>query len=642
MNKNTFLSLIVLALFLGACNSANKLVKKGNKRFNRGEYAFAIEHYQQALGKGADKAMVNAQIAESYRLANNIHDAAPYYSKALQAGNNVDSVLFQHAFALKAEGKYAAAAEQLNAYIARGGNQANIARAREEVKNLKEIERIMAKETPYEVKNLDMLNTNAAEFSPLYVGNQMYFTSNRGEGKIYAATGTGFTNLYTYKFDGSEEFSGAVVAMDGRINTPNKHEASATISKDGKTMVFARGNDGRKKGDQDVNLFISYYKNGEWSEPEMMSISDPKAWDSSPAFSADGASLYFSSNREGGYGGNDIYRATKDTRGRWTKVVNMGDKINSRGNEVFPYVSDDGKLYFSSDGHPGLGGLDLFEATREKGVITVVNLGVPVNSRWDDFGISFRTPMEGFFSSNREGGKGDDDIYYFKNVKGDIKNINYILAGIAVERDDSGKENVLSQARVKLLDSDGKLLGEQVTTTDGRFNFELENARNYTLVGEKQDYFTRRDPFTTFGKSIPQEQLKADTTITLSHVLNMNKIVVDKAIVMENIYYDLDKADIRPDAAIELDKLVEILQDNPNISIELGSHTDVRGADDYNMKLSQRRAESAVNYIISRGISRDRIRAKGYGETELVIPNAQTEDEHQTNRRTEFKVINIR
>lgn len=642
MNYSSLIKLFVIALIVGGCASASRYVKKGNKKFEKGEYAFAIEHYMKALSKGADPAAINTQIAESYRLSNRLHEATPFYAKALQAKTTKDEPHFYYGLALKAVGKYQQAAAQLEEYSETGSNADLVSRAKEEVKNLQKVREILEKEQEYVVENFESINTSAADFSPVLLNQEIIFSSSRGEGKVYAATGGGFTNLYRYKFDGLTPMSGAVLNLEGKINNPNINEATATITKDGKTMVFARGNSGSKKGAKDVNLFITHFRGGQWTEPEMLKISDINAWDSSPAFSADGKSLYFSSNREGGYGGSDIYRATKDANGRWTKVVNMGEEINTKGNEVFPYVTDDGKLYFSSDGHPSLGGLDLFEATREKGVITIVNLGPPMNSRWDDFGITFKSPLEGYFSSNREGGKGDDDIYYFKNIKSTLKNIEFVVNGVVIEKAEDGTEKVLPNARVRLLDNSGKVVAEERASEEGKFSFPLQSNQNYTFIAEKPSYFTKREGFTTYGKSIPQEQLKSDTVITLQHTIALDKIEVEKTIVVDNIYYDFNKADIRPDAAEELDKIVQLLDDNPNIEIELGSHTDSRGKDDFNMNLSQRRAESAVAYIVSKGISPERINAKGYGETRPLIENAETEEEHQKNRRTEFKVVRVK
>jgi outer membrane protein OmpA-like peptidoglycan-associated protein len=381
----------------------------------------------------------------------------------------------------------------------------------------------------------------------------------------------------------------------------------------------------------------------------MLRINDPDSWDSTPALSADGRTLYFASNREGGFGGTDLYSATRDGRGRWGNVRNLGPKINSHGNEMFPYSAIDGSLYFSSDGHPGFGGLDLFRAERREGQIEVENMGSPINSNDDDFGLFLFSPTKGFFTSNREGGEGDDDIYTFVNNDPDLKIVNYFLSGTTVTADDEGNETILANTAVKLFDKEDNLIAEEVTGREGTFIFRVYTEEDYYVLAEKPDYLTTRLVFSTVGKSIPKDSLtKLITNTQFTIKIPLDKIVIDKAIVMENIYYDLDEDYIRPDAAIELDKLVAILKDNPEIKIELSSHTDSRQTADYNMDLSNRRAQSATNYIIEAGIDSDRITAKGYGESQLIISDEQInrlptieeqEAAHQVNRRTEFKIL---
>jgi outer membrane protein OmpA-like peptidoglycan-associated protein len=319
----------------------------------------------------------------------------------------------------------------------------------------------------------------------------------------------------------------------------------------------------------------------------------------------------------------------------------MGSSINTPGNEIFPYVSDDGRLFFSSDGHPGLGGLDLFVATRSAGEVAVRNMGIPLNSTADDFGIIFKSSVAGYFSSNREGGVGDDDIYYFEDKKPGYKIVNYYLAGKTVTRG-GGQETALGNTKIRIMEGD-KQISETTTGPDGTFKIKVKESQNYTLIAEKPEYLIRREFFSMSGKSIPQEQLvKPVTDTTYNITIPLEKPELNKVFVVENIYYDLDKDNIRPDAAEELDKLVDFLRDNKNISVELGSHTDARATDVYNQDLSQRRAESAVRYLIENGIEKTRIIAKGYGETQLIEKDAQSEEEHQRNRRTEIKITGIR
>lgn len=637
-------SLILIAGFsISSLSAQDKMTKKADKLFkSKGEYESAIQEYKKLLGKDGVKASyVNAQIAESYRLSNRVAQAAPFYKAAIDAGIKVDSIKFQYPFALKATGDYKAASDAFSAYLAAGGRPKNMERAGKEIENLKSAEKIASTRTRIEVSNLEALNTSAAEFSPFVQEKELIFSSSRGS-TIYKPTGTPFTSLYKYKLDGSGPES--VSELASNINTVNMHEASATISKDGKTLVFARSNDGSRKGPREVGLFISKYLDGKWSDPQPMPFSDPENWFGSPAFAPDGKTLYFSSNKRGGKGGLDLYRSSLDANGQWGKVTNLGEAINTAGDEVFPYVAEDGKLFFSSDGHAGIGGLDIFEADKDKdGNVAVRNMGVPMNSRWDDFGLAFKTPADGYFSSNREGGKGDDDIYYFRDAKNDPRIVKFNLEGVVFSKDDKGKEEILASTHVVLLDAQNKQLAETQTDENGMFVFNLEPSKNYTLLSDKKDFFTKRDPISTVGKSPDPETLfEKETVINMTHKMVLEKIKLEKTFVIDNIYYDLNKADIRPDAAIELDKIVETLNDNPTITIELSSHTDSRGDDKLNAKLSQARAESARAYIVSKGIVADRITAKGYGKTKPIIIDAATEEDFQKNRRTEFKVTKIK
>ncbi len=636
MNKLSFLLLLISSALICSCSA----LKQGIKKYELGQYDVAINHFDRAIGKDGTAPRANFLAGQSYRMSNRIEKAAPYYQRALEQGITDEDALFYYAFALKANGQYEQARAQLESYLETGRNQYYINWARKEIRNLRYISDLLAKESFYQVKAVDEINTAAAEYAPTYNNKQIYFTSNRDGGKIYKATGTAFTDIYRADMDGTRILPGTEEMLDELINTDDVNEGSVTFSSDGTLMIFARGNSGRKKGTREVNLYMTRYRAGSWSQPELLNINDPNSWDSTPAFSRDGRTLYFASNRPGGYGSIDLYSATMDANGRFRNVKNMGKDINTEGDEMFPWVSSDGKLYFASSGHPSLGGLDLFVAVRKEGLINVENLGVPMNSPKDDFGLSYVTRTRGYFSSNRDGGKGDDDVYAFIDDSPDQKIVNYYLTGITVTVNDSTNEEViLPDTFIELLDQDNNLIARNTTEGDGKFLFKVEPERSYFLTGTKAQYFTAREAFNTLGKTVSKDTLtEPETDVFFDIKLTLDQIVLDKAIVLDNIYYDLDKANIRADAAAELNKLVRILADNPEIKIELSSHTDSRAPDDYNLSLSQRRADSAVAYIVSQGIEKNRIRARGYGETQLRIADAQTEEEHQVNRRTEFKV----
>ena len=635
-----------LILLLGLSAASCNLEKKAFKSFEVAEYQYVISLYEKVLKKDPEDAEANYFIAESYRLSNRLHQALPYYEKAIANGMENDSIGLFYAFALKVQGNYDEAEKQLDKFLKESENEKYLARAEEEFNNLDFLEELKTKKNYFKVKNLEAVNSGAAEYSPVYNDGKLFFTSSRGDNKIYLGSGTPFTNIYSADTRGARVKSESIRALNEVINSPITNEGSVTFSPDGKTMVFAKGNSGKRKGTAEVNLYITRNRNGVWTEPRMLNINNPGYWDSSPAFSRNGKTLYFASNRPGGYGGTEIYSARQNARGRFFKVKNLGPEINTSGNEMFPYISDDGHMYFSSDGHPGFGALDLFVARRVNGQITLENLGEPVNSNADDFGIHLFKADRGFFTSNREGGKGDDDIYTFVNEDPDLKVVNYFLEGVTMTPGNDGNLSILPNVRVELRDYKGEVLDETTTRDDGKFLFRVYEHEHYNLIGEKvggnDQYLVTREQFTTVGKAVDRTTLtKLVTDIKFDTLLVLEKIEKDKIFVLDNIYYDLDKSDIREDAAIELDKLVVILNDNPELKIELSSHTDDRQTDAYNMNLSDRRAKSAVKYIISQGVSGDRLVGKGYGESKLLIPNAKTEEEHQVNRRTEFKILEI-
>lgn len=639
---------VIIMVALAACSAE----KKATKAFRLGKYQTTIDLVKEALEKDPDNGQANYLVAESYRLSNRLKEAEPYYAKAGGRGINPDSVKFYYGQALEVNGKYAQARKVWEQVEAEARSEKLKDRARDEIAGLEYLEKLGQKENYYRVKNLELVNSPAAEYSPVHLNDELYFTSSRGDGKVYEATGTPFTDIYKVTSRGAIVDLATLAPLPEGINNENINDGCITFTPDGKIMVFAKGNSGKRRGSSDVDLYMSRFRNGAWSEPVPLNINDPEAWDSSPAFSQDGRTLYFASNRKGrgrnmvGYGGTDLYSASMDSRGRFSRIRNLGPEINTPGNELFPYIADNAKLYFASDGHPGYGGLDLFVVERENGKTVIENLGQPVNSTGDDFGIFLFKADRGFFTSNREGGKGDDDIYTFVNEDPNLKVVNYYLQGITYTPDSTGLK-VLPNTRVSLLDGEGQLMQDYVTGTDGKFFFRVYENEDYELVGETDGYLVKRQSYTTRGKGVDPKTLnQLVTNITLDTTIVLDKMELNKVFVLENIYYDLDSANIRPDAAKELDKLVQILIDNPEIRIELSSHTDSIASVEYNLNLSQRRAQSAVNYMIQRGISPDRMVAKGYGELRPIARNTNPDgtdnpEGRQRNRRTEFKILEI-
>ncbi len=642
MNKVIYGSVLALALIVFSCApKATKYLNKGKQDFEEAEYQFAIENFQTALSKGGPSNDCNYYIAEAYRRSNRIHESEQYYKKAIDGGTTEEDAYFYHAMAMKSNGNYEGASSQFKHYINVGTNFDLINKAKTELNNLKAINDIIAKKSYYKVYNIDKLNTEEAEYSPFYYNDKLYFTSSRGADKMHAATNTGFTDIYEYIFDGTDKFSGQARRLPNEINSVDAHDASCVFTDNGKTIIFSRGNNGSKKGPKDVQIYMAKLgPDGKWGEAASIeSINDVNAWNSCPSLSRDGKTLYFSSNRENGYGGADLYKSELGPDGKWGTPVNMGAPINTKGSEWFPYVGPDGTFYFSSDGHPTLGSMDLFRVKTEDGKAVVENLGTPLNTSYDDFALFYKDSTVGFFTSNRPGGKGDDDIYEFLD-ESKIKFAYYFLDLTSLFQQNDTTETLLENTLVKIVDPQGDTIATVSTDSVGKHKQKLEPA-TYTLVASKNGYLTDKKSVTV--EKVPAEKLKAgdNELVTSVKVVLQKKEITEGEFVVQNIYYDYDQADIRPDAALELDKLVEFLKLNPDIKIELGSHTDERGGDKYNQALSQRRAQSAVDYIVSKGIPKGNITAKGYGEYKLKIKNAKTEEEHQTNRRTTFRITAV-
>ena len=611
--------------------------KTALKDFNNAEYFDAANKFEKSLKDGDAKN--SFLLAESLRKSNRIWQAGDFYSNAINYGIKNEIAYYYLVLSLKANNKYDEADSVISNYLLNAKDQSVIKLINKEsiyINNL----RNYPDTSYYRVKNLTAINTKYAEYSPSFSNDKLFFVSNRKSEKIYKGTGTPFTDLYEVKTRGANVDINSLKKLEDNINQEKVNEGSITFSSDGTYMIFAKGNNGKSSGRNNVDLYWSRFRRGGWTNPRLLNVNTSRSWDSTPYLSKDGKTLYFASNRSKGYGGTDIYKANVNRRGRWINIQNLGPEINTPGNELFPSVTEDGRLYFSSDNHEGFGGLDIFVASRRGGKITIKNPGKPLNSSGDDFGVNPYNPTRGFFTSNRDGGSGDDDIYTFVNNDPNLKIVNYTLKGTTLTpKNDNMDLSILGNSIVKLVDTNGQIIDETFTDENGTFAFTVYGDENYVLIGEKENYFSTRGEFTTIGKELDKSKLKDFiTNVEFEKNLILDRIVVNKSIVLDNIYYDLDKADIREDAALELDKLVVILRDNPNISIELSSHTDDRASVEYNQDLSQRRAESAVYYILSKGITKNRIIAKGYGESQLIIANAKSEEEHQINRRTEFKV----
>ncbi len=676
------LRLIQAAVFLCFCGcflSCSTPFKKGKKSFDLAEYSKSIKYFEEAQKKGGNKAEINTYIAEAYRKSNRLQEAEPFYKAALDAGSSDDDVRFYYALALKANGQYEEAKKRLELYAQSGGSTDHIRRAKDELESFEKIKKILETKTYYEVEACSGLNTEEAEFAPVLYNGQLLFTSTRKSG-TYLGTGGAFSGIYAFDFTDKEDCRGDARLFEPNLTMSDVNEGTPAFAHDGSFVIFARSGTGEKGDTDEVQLYISRKTEDGWSEAEIipypvnvsenlyeisgldeMKGSRGEYWSSTPTITPDGRRMYFASNRPGGQGGLDIWRAEVGTGGRLYNVRNAGAAVNTPGNEMFPYVTNDGRLFFASDGHPGIGSLDLFVAERRDGKTTIKNLGVPMNSKGDDFALVFDTDSTGYFSSNREGGKGNDDIYKFRDVTPDRKTINYFLVVNVLGKDPSQPqlgEYPLAKAEVEIFEgsiAEHNKQDEDLFTNDqGKTKaVPLSTSIDYVLVGDAGDeYYKEELPYTLAGQLVTQAAVKDDPRVVIDTTYEVD-LVLEKIIIQDeeydpsdtlitkrlDIFFDFDKAEIKAEAAAVLDSFVVFLKDNPRLEVELSSHTDAVGTDAKNLNLSQRRAESTVNYLVEKGIDSDRLKARGYGEKYLRV---DTQEAEVRNRRTEMRVIGIR
>ena len=651
--KRIILFIIILITAISADVSAQKRkTERAYETYYAGEYYEAIDQFKDAYSK-TSKSDKNARtelvfmIAECYRLINDPRNAETWYKLAVKSSTSKPDAQFWLAESMKKNGKHQAAIDEFRKYKQIAPSDA---RADQEIRACELALEWLRNPEAYKVEDIRDLNSRESDFSPAYGRDDfslVYFTSSRDDAagnKTHGATGQSYTDIFESRIDKKSKWS-TPVPVDG-VNSEFE-DGTPTFSSDFREMFFTRCEAGKreKKGCQ---IMHSTRSGDSWSEPENSKILPDSVVAAHPALSPDGTTLYFVSDIPGGSGKKDIWMTTRSEGGdTWTKPVNLGPDINTPGDELFPYVRNNGTLYFSSDGHIGMGGLDIFKAVPQAdGSWVVTNMKPPINSYSDDFGIAFENDNEkGIFSSTRKG-RGNDDLYSFE-----LPPLKFNVTGL-VKDEKTGTP--ITESLVQLIASDGSNLQTE-TGNSGDFRFALKEDVDYIFLASKKGYLNGKEKETTKGQDKSREFM---VTILLT--------AIDKPIELPNILYDFGKWDLRPESMVSLDKLVETLFDNPNVTIELMSHTDSRDTEEYNQDLSQKRAQVVVQYLIDKGIEPERLSAKGYGEsspktvdasiiaqnpflkigsvlTEQYI-NSLSDDEqkeiaHQINRRTEFRVL---
>lgn len=605
--------------------------KKADKQFARYEFVKAVASYNKLIEKGKGTPYIYAQLAESYYNIFNTVEAERWYAKALESSDNPE-MIYKYSQMLKANGKYDESNKQMDKFATMRPADDRATAFR---KNPDYLPKILEKGKKFNVQNASF-NSEQSDFGGTINEGKLYITSSRNDNrKTYGWNAEPFLDIYrlTKNSDGSYQ---EAQLMNDKINT-KYHEGLVAFSPDGGTMYFSRESYFEKDFEKDslskvrysqLYLFKATKLGSDWDTVEALSINSKNYSVKNPSVSADGNTLYFSSNMPGGYGNFDIYKAPINSDGSLGEPENLGQKVNTEGQEMFPFISSANILYFSSDGHLGLGGMDVFYTKEIDGKMAPIrNVGIPINSNADDFAFVIdEETEEGFVSSNREGGQGSDDVYAFKK----LQPLCDVLITATV-LDDKTREP-LSGATVTLFDSQGNKIVSKTSSDEGTAEFIVECEQDSELEVVMQEYNSKK----VLVKGTNEEE--QNVQISLDPI---EKLIVADKIELNPIYFDFDKSNITASAAFELDKLIQIMNKYPEMVINATSHTDARGPASYNQKLSQRRAMSTIQYVISKGIDESRISAEGKGEAEPKVDCGSncSEEEHQENRRSEFIIV---
>lgn len=640
--------LFILSVVLSGCSGAKLSV--ADEQLARGEYFDAQKTYRKIYNKlnPRDQRQLRGEVAakmgECYTRLGQDARAAAAYQNALRYGYPDSTLLLQLAKAHHGQGNYAQAVNAYEEYLAKWPDDQYASQGLSGARKAADLKR---NKTRHVVKNAKLFNSRRSDFAPMFNGETLYFTTTNEKvngTKRSEITGMKRSDVWMARKNERGEWQ-RPEAVEGELNT-EWDEGIVSFSPDGSTMYLTRS---MRTPDRDtgVDIYTSTRSDARWSAPVKFEIThDTISSYGHPAVSPSGEYLYFTSDMPG-QGGKDLWRI--NLKERAGSLENLGEAINTPGDEVFPYMLTDSIMYFSSDGHPGLGGLDMFKATlTPSGGWLVENLGSPMNSEGDDFGITFATAGReaGYFSSNRGDGRGYDHLYSFE-----LPDLKILISGWVLDKDEEPVPNAI----IRIVGNDGSNQ-KAVARNDGSFSFPLQRGVSYVMLAGAKGYLNAKQEFTA-------DTAEEDAEYGIDFILAS----VNKPNIVDNIFYDFDKATLRPESKEALDGVAQMLRDNPNITIEMASHTDRKGSDEYNIALSERRAKSVVDYLIESGIPADRLQFQGYGESRPVtvtkrlarefpqFEEGQTLDEtfiltlspeeqeiaDQINRRTEFQVLSV-
>jgi outer membrane protein OmpA-like peptidoglycan-associated protein len=626
----------MVSVFSFKCYSQQMKVNAADRKYDGYAYIDAIKTYERIAKKGYKSEDMFKKLGNSYYFNSDFEGAAKWYEELFAMNTTLEpEFYYRYAQSLKSIGQAEKANKILDEFNAKYQNDN---RGKLYKENVNYLDKIKANSGRYNIEDAG-INSKYSDYSTFVNNNKIYFASARDTGNFsqrkHKWTGEYFTNLYVVDVD-----SVKVKKFKTALNT-KFHEATPTFTKDGKTVYFTRNNyiDGKKGKNEEKITLVKIYKatleNGKWTHIKELPFDSNNYSTAHPALSPDEKTLYFASDMPGSIGQSDLYKVSINENEGYGKPINLGKTINTEGKETFPYVTNEDEIYFASDGHPGLGGLDVFvgEIETDGSISDIQNVGADINSPKDDFAYLIDpATRKGYFSSNKDGGKGSDDIYKFLETRR-LKCVQELYGLIT----DLETGMILPGAKVSLYDQNLNLKNTTIADAVGNYSFPVECSKIYNVRAEKTDYTTKE-----VNIEIPDKNGRTNLPIALENARCKVAIGDDlgKCFGIKMIYFDLDKSNIRTEAALDLEKILDVLNENPTMKLDIRSHTDSRQTHKYNEALSDRRAKSTIAWLIQNGVDSNRLKGRGYGETMLVNECSDnvkcTEEQHQANRRSEF------